>query len=233
MPKAQQKSPKIDAQTAPRRSVGSPRKRAEEVMEAAAAVFADKGYHGASTQDIADRLGIRQATLYYYFRSKEMALELVCQKGTEGFIDRAETIVSMKADAHSKLTALIKAHLHAIEENFPFVKTFLNERQYLRDEARSRIGRLSRRYEQSIQKVIETGVASGELRQDLDIRLTTLSLLALCNSAAAWYGKMGGLSITTIEATFFDLIWRGIEAGPSIRKAHSKKSAESKKAETK
>lgn len=172
-------------------------------MEAAAAVFADKGYHGASTQDIADRLGIRQATLYYYFRSKEMALELVCQKGTEGFIDRAETIVSMKTDAHSKFNGTDQGALaRTMKENFPFVKTFLNERQYLRDEARSRIGRLSRRYEQSIQKVIETGVASGELRQDLDIRLTTLSLLALCNSAAAWYGRMGGLSITTIEATF-------------------------------
>ena len=40
-----------------------------------AAVFAEKGFHGASTQDIANRLGINQAALYYYFPSKEAALE--------------------------------------------------------------------------------------------------------------------------------------------------------------
>ena len=38
-------------------------------------MFAERGYHGATTQDIADVLGIRQASLYYYFPSKEAALE--------------------------------------------------------------------------------------------------------------------------------------------------------------
>lgn len=56
------------------RGVGAgPRRRAGEVLEAAAAVFAERGFHGASTQDIADRLGMRQASLYYYFTSKEAA----------------------------------------------------------------------------------------------------------------------------------------------------------------
>ncbi|HTC17923.1 MAG TPA: TetR family transcriptional regulator, partial [Stellaceae bacterium] len=39
-------------------------KRAGEVIDAAAAVFAARGFHGASTQDVADRLGMRQASLY-------------------------------------------------------------------------------------------------------------------------------------------------------------------------
>ena len=59
-------------------------------MEAAARVFAERGYHGASTQDIADVLGIRQASLYYYFRSKEMALEQVCMQGVGGFFETAQ-----------------------------------------------------------------------------------------------------------------------------------------------
>jgi AcrR family transcriptional regulator len=40
------------------------RRRAPEIIEAAARVFADRGFHGATTQDIADVLGIRQASLY-------------------------------------------------------------------------------------------------------------------------------------------------------------------------
>lgn len=65
------------------------RKRRAEVVDAAARVFSERGYHGASTQDIADRLGMRQASLYYYFASKEAALEEVCTIGTEGAVDRA------------------------------------------------------------------------------------------------------------------------------------------------
>ena len=61
-----------------------------EIIEAAARVFAERGFHGASTQDIADVLGIRQASLYYYFPSKEVALELVCLQGVEGFFETAQ-----------------------------------------------------------------------------------------------------------------------------------------------
>ena len=48
------------------RPAPSGRRRLSEVVDAAAKVFARRGYHGASTQDIADVLGIRQASLYYY-----------------------------------------------------------------------------------------------------------------------------------------------------------------------
>ena len=49
--------------------------RYREVRDAAARSFAEKGYLGASTKDIADRLGIRAASLYYYLPSKDAALE--------------------------------------------------------------------------------------------------------------------------------------------------------------
>ena len=75
----------------PRRSP-SQRRRAPQIIEAAARVFAERGFHGATTQDIANVLGIKQASLYYYFTSKEAALELVCLKGVEGFFDAAKAI---------------------------------------------------------------------------------------------------------------------------------------------
>src|SRR5476651_2890675 len=63
-------------------------RRSVEIIEAAAQVFAERGYHGATTQDIADILHIRQASLYYYVPSKEAALELVCIQGVAGFSKR-------------------------------------------------------------------------------------------------------------------------------------------------
>ena len=73
------------------RPATSARRRLSEVVDAAAKVFARRGYHGASTQDIADVLGIRQASLYYYFESKESALELVCASGVEDYATASGT----------------------------------------------------------------------------------------------------------------------------------------------
>src|SRR3954454_24992878 len=92
-----------------RRSRRSPRRREPEIIEAAARVFAARGFHGATTQDIADVLGIRQASLYYYFPSKEGALELVCLQGVGGFFEVAKAIASGPGSGADKLTRLIQA----------------------------------------------------------------------------------------------------------------------------
>src|SRR5688572_32505696 len=109
----------------------SRRRRAPEIIEAAARVFAERGFHGATTQDIADVLGIRQASLYYYFPSKEGALEAVCLKGVEGFFEAAKAIAAGPGSAANRLARLIDSHLSPLIDRGDFVKVFLNERQHL------------------------------------------------------------------------------------------------------
>ena len=50
-------------------------------------------------RDIAERLGIRQASLYYYFPSKEAALSAICELGVKGFIANLERIIAEPAPA--------------------------------------------------------------------------------------------------------------------------------------
>ncbi len=167
----------------------SPRRRAPEIIDAAARVFAERGFHGATTQDIADVLGIRQASLYYYFPSKEGALELVCLDGVEGFVEAAKTIAAASGSAGDRLERLIRSHLLPLADRGDFVKVFLNERQHLPAESRRRIGKWSRGLERIFEDVIKDGVRSGEFRHDLDTRLATLAILGMANAAAGWYRK--------------------------------------------
>ena len=85
-------SGRMKKRTSSRSSSKSQRRRTAEIIDAAANVFARRGFHGASTQDIADVLGVRQASLYYYFPSKEVALEMVCARGVEGFVEAAISV---------------------------------------------------------------------------------------------------------------------------------------------
>lgn len=199
------------------RRVASQRRRAPEIIEAAARVFAERGFHGATTQDIADVLGIRQASLYYYFSSKEAALELVCLKGVEGFFEAGKAIAARPETARERLSLLINSHLSPLLDRGNFVKVFLNERQHLPTESRRRIGRWSRGLERIFEEVIKEGIAKGEFRTDLDARLATLAILGMCNAASSWYAKENA-SIVEIGAEFARLVIDGISERPAARR---------------
>ncbi len=131
-------------------------------------------------------LGLRQASLYYYFSSKEAALELVCEKGVDGFVERAEGIVAGEGAALAKLGQLIESHLVANQSKRDYVKVFINERRYLADAARRRIGRKGRRIERCFEDVIRAGIDEGSFRRDVDARLAMLAVLGMLNGVINW-----------------------------------------------
>jgi AcrR family transcriptional regulator len=184
-------------------------RRSPEIIDAAARVFAEQGYHGATTQDIADLIGIRQASLYYYLPSKEVALEIVCTRGVEDFFKAAQAIAAGPGAAEEKLTSLVRAHISPILDRGDFVKVFLTQRQFLPRNSRQRVGKWSRAIEHLFERVIRDGVRKGRFRADIDPRLTTLAILGMANAVAGWYGKEKA-SIERIGSEFTKLILAGL-----------------------
>jgi TetR/AcrR family transcriptional regulator, cholesterol catabolism regulator len=192
----------------------SQRRRAPQIIEAAARVFAERGFHGATTQDIADVLGIKQASLYYYFSSKEAALELVCLRGVEGFFEAAKSIAARPESARKRMALLINSHLSPLVDRADFVKVFLNERQHLPTESRRRIGRWSRGLERIFEEVIKEGIANGEFRAALDPRTATLAILGMCNAVSSWQ-RNENVDVAQISAEFARLVIDGIGTRPA------------------
>jgi TetR/AcrR family transcriptional regulator, cholesterol catabolism regulator len=195
------------AKAGPRRR--NTHRRSPEIIEAAARVFAERGYHGATTQAIADVLNIRQASLYYYFRSKEVALEIVCTRGVEDFFKAAQAIAYGPGSPSEKLASLIRAHILPILDRGDFVKVFLTQRQFLPNESRRRVGKWSRGIENIFETVIREGQRNGEFRNHLDARLVTLAILGMANAVSSWYGKEKA-SIERIGSEFTALVLEGL-----------------------
>jgi AcrR family transcriptional regulator len=201
--------------TSSRSSSKGQRRRTAEIIDAAANVFARRGFHGASTQDIADVLGVRQASLYYYFPSKEVALEMVCARGVEGFVEAAISVTEAPGSASKKLAGLIASHLSPLRDRGDYMQVFLNERRHLPAESRRRIGRHSRAIERIFEDVLRAGVEGGEFRLDTDVRLTALAILGMANAVATWYGKEKQQPIDRIADMFAALVLDGIrKKGP-------------------
>jgi AcrR family transcriptional regulator len=185
-------------------------RRTAEILDAAAHIFARRGFHGASTQDIADVLGVRQASLYYYFPSKEVALEMVCARGVEGFVEAAIDVTESAGTAAQKISGLIASHLSPLRSRGDYMNVFLNERRHLPTESRRRIGRHSRAIEKIFEDVLRAGIESGEFRGDLDPRLTSLAILGMANAVATWYDQERGSPIDRIGKEFATLVLDGI-----------------------
>ena len=162
-------------------------RRYAETLDAAAAVFSSKGYHGASTKDIADRLGIRQASLYYYFPSKADALFEVCRIGVEGFVARLRAILDGPGTPGEKLHEAVASHLTPMVDRREYVTVFLKERQHLSGDHRRRVNEAARSYDDLFETMIRAGIAGGAFRDDLDPRQTVMSILGLCNSTFDWH----------------------------------------------
>jgi|TARA_B100000315_G_scaffold248291_1_gene278006 AcrR family transcriptional regulator len=185
-------------------------KRFAEILDAAAEIFAEKGYHGASTTDIADKLGIKQAGLYYYFKSKDSALAEVCRLGVQGYVERLVTISQSELSADQKIRAAIREHLQPFHHIRNHVRVFQSERRYLAGENRSEVNKLARKYERELRRLFEAGVAAGEFRQNLDCKLTTLALLGMCNSVTIWYDGKSEKQILKIADNYADIIIGGV-----------------------
>lgn len=192
----------------------APKRRAAEIIDAAAAVFAEKSFHGSTTQDIADRLGIRQASLYYYLASKDEALAEVCRLGVEGYLENAQKIAAGPGDATVKLAALIRSHLAPMNMKPDYVKVFLCERQHLAGPQRRAIGRVAGAYEAVIEAVIGGAVAQGEFAAATDPRLATLALLGMCNEATRWINTDRGADMEKTAAAFAAMLLGGLKRRP-------------------
>ena len=161
----------------------SPRYRSQKraAVRAAAAVFAEKGFHGASTTDIAERVGIKQGSLYYYFDSKEEALEEVCLYGLESYVENMDGIAGSDEPFAAQLLAVVTNHLGRYRENNEALKVHNDERQYLPADRRRRLEALGSRYREQLEAIIDEAKNRGAVRDAIDSHFMAQSVIGMCN----------------------------------------------------
>lgn len=186
--------------------------RYREVRDAAARSFAEKGYLGASNKDIADRLGIRAASLYYYLPSKDAALAAVCEHGITSFIDNLRHIIESDQPGLEKVRAVVANQLAPLRKDpdGDYVRVFLRHRHELSEPARKRMIGLAREFQSLVQTVFADGVENGEFRRDLNPQLAMLALLGLCNSVIGARSLPRGLTIEALIDEYCQIFTTGI-----------------------
>jgi AcrR family transcriptional regulator len=180
-------------------------------MAAAAAVFAEKGYHEATTKDIADRLGILPGSLYYYIDSKEAALLEVCRRHGAVFNANLEKLLERDLPLADKVRAGIALHL--MNNRLDLVYSFAFSHRALPEAVLPEMRALAREYQRLWDAIFRRAMEQGELPRDFDAPVATMALLALCNGAVDWYEKKKAAEIARIAGKFAGYFLDGILAG--------------------
>lgn len=98
----------------PRLSPGRPGvEPRQEIIDAAASLFAERGYAATSTRQIAERAGMRQASIYYHFAGKEEILLELLQASIAPTLDRASEYLS-EPDPRVALDRLVRADVRTL-----------------------------------------------------------------------------------------------------------------------
>jgi AcrR family transcriptional regulator len=159
--------------------------RRNELVRQAARLFAEKGYHGTSTSDLADAMGVQKGSLYAHIESKADLLWEVARGGAEAFHAALDEIPE-ELPATDKIRLALRAHLRVVSKQLDVATVFIREWRYLEGDRREAFLGERRRYEERFRTFFREGRELGELRTDLEDATATLLALSAANWAYTW-----------------------------------------------
>src|SRR5277367_5979532 len=86
-------------------------RRRRAVVDAAAHVFAERGYHATSVAALLEATGLTTGALYHYVTARDELLVLICDELLDPLLQRAQEIVATDASPETQLRALLHAWL--------------------------------------------------------------------------------------------------------------------------
>ncbi len=180
--------------------------RREELLEAAAACFAREGYDAASMRTIADEAGMRTASIYYHFDSKDDLLVAVHEEALRRIGDSTSAALDTVIDPWERLEAACAAHLTFLLTQDRFVEAVMRPVPN-RVEGRELIFKLRHDYE-----IIFTDLVGAlELPSGTDRETLRLMLLGAMNWTFTWWQPGEGPTPAVLASRFVTNLRTGLD----------------------
>jgi AcrR family transcriptional regulator len=181
------------------------------LLDAAIAAFAEKGFHGTTTRDVAAAAGMSPAALYVHHRSKEELLYLISRSGHEHTLGMVQDAIASSDDPATALRTVIHDFAVHHARGHTSARIVNYELAALTPEHFAEIRDLRRRIEGAIRELVERGVAAGVFDTP-DPRMAGLALLSLGIDIARWYREEGRWSPEDIGDHYADMALRMVGA---------------------
>lgn len=166
------------------------RKR-EQILQGAARVFAKKGYHATTVEEIAKELGMTKAGIYYYVNDKSDLLYQLYRRAMELLLTSQREIMGSCETADRQVQAMIQQYVRIVSGSpAMFSVVILREHHALPVRKRKEIIELRDEYEANLRRCIEIGVEQG-IFEPTDVKMAAYVILGALNWIPTWYHPRG------------------------------------------
>jgi AcrR family transcriptional regulator len=181
----------------------------DRLTAAAAELFAERGYHGTSIGDLAQKVGIHKSSIYAHVSGKEDLLAELTLAGAASFHAALDDLPADEPAAE-RLRHAFRGHLGVVERQLDVATIWLREWRYLSGEARETFLGERRRYERRIRELFDDARVAEAIRPDVDAHDAALLFLSAGNWAYTWMSH--DTDVDAAGDRLWRLIWDGLRA---------------------
>ncbi|HUS85503.1 MAG TPA: TetR/AcrR family transcriptional regulator [Anaerolineales bacterium] len=183
-----------------------------DIIQAAAQIFRQKGYHGTSMQDIADAVHLQKASLYHHISGKQEILVDILDRALDLLIEDIETVAKSDIKPEEKVLQAMQAYVGRLTEDTDLAAVLMQEHRSLADDLQDAHIARRDRLESLWRQIIKEGIKSGDFRHTDEV-IATFALLGVLNWMITWYQPGGRLSAQEIANQFGDIFLNGLWKG--------------------
>lgn len=183
----------------------------KDVLKAAAKLIRIHGYHGTSTQMIADDLGVSKSTFFHHIKSKQDMLFQILNEPMQKVYPNLQEIYSRQLSPAKKLELAVNNHILILVDSIEVVAVLLQERDCLKPPYSEILEPAREGYVKIFYQIIKDGIASGEFRI-VEPQMATLAILGMCNWLVQWYNPNGAISAQAIADMYADFALQLLKA---------------------
>ena len=195
----------------------SPRDTRTELFEVATEMFFEQGYEKTALSDIAERLGVRKASIYYYIESKEDLLEKIMWESCEAIILNMEELGDCDGNPAHQLYAFAIGHVSKVLLNPRPNAIFVRDFAALSPERQTRILEHRDGYERFLMDIIEEGRQDGLFHATGNLMVVTKAVLGMLTSVHVWFRAGGPLSADAVAEEYAQLSLQLVGADSETR----------------
>jgi AcrR family transcriptional regulator len=193
------------------RGAESPKDRHRQILETAARLICEKGYEGASIQDIADACNLTKAGLYHHIRSKEHLLLEIQNYGMDVFEEQVLSQVVAIADPVERLKTCMEKNVLLVTQAWSKeVTIILHEHATLTGEARAQINARKKRYVRFLESSFAEAIRAGRIRA-VNPTVAAFSFLGMVLWIYKWFRSDGKIDAQQLAQEMQDLFFGGLE----------------------
>lgn len=193
------------------------------VLKVALSLFAEHGYAATSIRDIAAGVGVKGATIYTHFPSKEHILAELCRLGHEAHYRGLRTaVLNTGGDPIDQITAYVQAHV-GFHATYPMLGVVANSELHALGKDLSESTLLLRHQSVDLlREIIDRGVASGEFHVP-DTWLAVAAIGGMGIRVAYWFSTDHRLSQKQVADGYAEFALRMLGATPARKGVRRRK----------